>query len=149
MRSRLLHPHMTPARSMWLSVKAGRTSKRRVALPTKTRSLRLKIRRISHEAFYPLSVLGDRTNRFSFLYLFGVAQKRLSKAMPTDPFILNPVTLMTNSACPTSPPTRSITPCVILKDFISNGVTATTPSNRDIYKIGAGMDLIRLFKGKG
>jgi hypothetical protein len=35
----------------------------------------------------------------------------------------------------------------ISTSFKSNGVTVTAPGNRDIYKIGAGMDLIRLFKG--
>jgi hypothetical protein len=100
------------------------------------------------EAFYPLPIGGERKNRFSSIYLFGAAQKRLSKVTLFDPFILNPVTLMTKSPCPTPAPQDSITPCVILQDFISNGVTVTTPSNRDIYKIGVGMELIRLLKGK-
>jgi hypothetical protein len=101
------------------------------------------------EAFYPLPVWGDRKNRFSSLYLFGSAQKRMSKATSSDPFILNPVTVMRDSPCPNPPSPTSIMPCITLRDFISNGVTVTTPSNRDIYKIGVGVDLIRIFKGKG
>jgi len=33
-----------------------------------------------------------------------------------------------------------------LNNFIANGVTVTAPSNRDIYKLGVAMDLIRLFR---
>jgi hypothetical protein len=99
------------------------------------------------EAFYPLPIGKDRKDRFSSIYLFGSAQKRLSKVHISEPFILNPVTVMTKAPCPNPPAQDSLAPCIILNDFVSNGVTVTAPSNRDIYKIGVGVDLIRLFGG--
>ena len=98
------------------------------------------------EAFYPLPIRGDRQALYSSIYLFLSVQKRLSKPQISDPLILNPVTLATTSPCPTTPPMDSITPCTTLNNFIANGVTVTAPSNRDIYKLGVGMDLIRLFR---
>jgi hypothetical protein len=88
------------------------------------------------EACYPLP-LGDRNDRMSSIYLFGSAQMRLQKANPTVPFILNEAFVQDDKMNP-----------VRVQASNSNVALVTTPSNRDIYKIGVGIDVLKLFGPK-
>jgi hypothetical protein len=76
------------------------------------------------EAFYPVPIHGDRASPLSSIYLFGSAFMKLSRANRTDPFLLNPA--------------------VNVQGSDPNVVLVTSPSNRDLYKIGVGVDLIKL-----
>jgi hypothetical protein len=81
------------------------------------------------EAFYPLP-FGNRgqgvVGAFSSLYLFGTAQMRLGGHYnPTPSLALGPAPATVNS-------------------FDSNVTLVTTPSGRDEYRIGFGVDLVSL-----
>ena len=77
------------------------------------------------EAFYPLPFFNreqDRKGALAALYLFGTAQMHLGKSHNFTPLILNPRPDITGSD--------------------PNVTIVTSPSNRDIYRIGFGMDLV-------
>jgi hypothetical protein len=74
------------------------------------------------DVFYPLPLEAKSTR---FLFLFGNADLRLSKATNITPFVLAP----TPSTITGSEPSVAI---------------ITTPSNRDVYRIGVGVDAIAL-----
>ena len=77
------------------------------------------------EAFYPLPFFNreqDRKGALAALYLFGTAQMHLGKSHNFTPLILNP------------------RPDIAGSD--PNVTIVTSPSNRDIYRIGFGMDLV-------
>jgi hypothetical protein len=79
------------------------------------------------EAFYPLPFgnrKDDKRGALAALYLFGTAQMRLGGTKNIDPFILNPVNNIDGSD-----------PRVAI---------VTSPSNRDIYRIGFGVDFIHM-----
>lgn len=72
------------------------------------------------EAFYPLAI--RQASGFSAIYLFGTAQFRLGGMRNLEPFALTPAV--------SSDPART--------QYL------TTPSTRDLYSIGIGLDLVRL-----
>jgi len=81
---------------------------------------------IRFDGFYPLPV-SDR----SILYLYGSALINLRKrAAITDPVFL------TTAPSNTSFPAENVF------------VTTSTPSNRDLYRIGIGVNLLELFRGR-
>jgi hypothetical protein len=71
------------------------------------------------EAFFPLST--GKSGLFSSVYLFGSAQLRLHGPQNTQPYNLTPATGNTSS----------------------NTWYVTSPSNRDVYSIGLGVDLVK------
>lgn len=76
------------------------------------------------EAFYPLPFFNraqDRRGALAAIYLFGSSQIRLKRAHNLEPMILNPSTVSGSD------------PSVTI---------VTVPSNRDIYRIGFGIDLV-------
>jgi hypothetical protein len=77
------------------------------------------------EAFYPLVLWGDRSKRAGIVYLFGSAMLRIAGGSQSSPFILQP------SAVPGYDPRVAIVP---------------EASNRDMYLIGAGIDIGQLIK---
>jgi hypothetical protein len=79
------------------------------------------------EAFYPLPFgnrRDDMRGALAAIYLFGTVQMRLGGAKNIDPFILKPATNIDGSD-----------PRVAI---------VTSPSNRDIYRIGFGVDFIHM-----
>jgi hypothetical protein len=79
------------------------------------------------EAFYPLP-FGSRnpaTNVLSGIYLFGTVQMYLKRRQNIDPFVLQPKPSTVNAYDP-------------------NVAQVTVPSNREIYRIGVGIDLVSL-----
>jgi len=81
------------------------------------------------EAFYPLLISGSRSERAPIVYLFGAALMRLGSANQTTPFILNPMT----------DPTA-------ITAARSDMAIVSSPTNRDTYMIGAGIDLTQLLR---
>ena len=81
------------------------------------------------EAFYPLLLSGDRSSRAPIVYLFGAALLRLGSANEATPFILNQTTDPTAIAA-----------------AMPNMAVIATPTNRDTYMIGAGIDLTQLLR---
>jgi hypothetical protein len=79
------------------------------------------------EAFFPLST--GRSDLLSSIYLFGNAQLRLKGPQNVQPFNLTDVATITNPM-----PAPGAT----------NTVYLVTPSNRDIYSIGLGLDLVKI-----
>jgi hypothetical protein len=77
------------------------------------------------EAFYPLVLWGDRSSRAGIVYLFGSALLRIGSSNTSDPFVLQP------SDVPGYDPRVAI---------------VTSPTNRDMYLIGAGIDIGQLIK---
>jgi hypothetical protein len=88
-------------------------------------SLRGLVGRI--EAFYPLST--TQANVLSSIYLFGTAQLRLKGPQNMQPFNLEDASTATPAPGP------------------SNTLLAVTPSNRDVYSIGLGLDLVKILNG--
>ena len=78
------------------------------------------------EAFYPLVIRGDRGSRAGIVYLFGAAIMAISHSYANDPFILQPA--------PDVP------------GYDSRVAIITTPSTRDSYLIGVGIDVGQLVK---
>ena len=76
------------------------------------------------EAFYPLST--TQQNPLSSIYLFGMAQLRLRSPQNVQPFNLEDASTATPAPGP------------------SNTLFVVTPSNRDVYSIGLGLDLIKI-----
>ena len=74
------------------------------------------------DVFYPLPLT---SNNFRFLYLFGNADLRLSRARNITPFVLAPAPSNITGA-------------------ESSVAIISTPSNRDVYRIGVGVDAISL-----
>ena len=83
------------------------------------------------EAFYPLLIAGDRSSRSPIVYLFGAALLRLGAANQTTPFIL-----------------KQVDPAAI-DAAIPNMAVVATPTTRDTYMIGAGIDLTQLLRKPG
>jgi len=79
------------------------------------------------DVFYPLPL---ETKGTRFLFLFGNADLRLSRAENTTPFVLN--------AAPAS--ITGAEPSVAI---------IATPSNRDVYRIGVGVDAVALICAMG
>jgi hypothetical protein len=78
------------------------------------------------EAFYPLP-FGSRTGKtgaWSGIYLFGMAQLKLTHADNIEPFVLNP-----------APGIAGSDPRVAI---------VTSPSTRDLYRIGVGVDFVHV-----
>jgi hypothetical protein len=76
------------------------------------------------EAFYPLPFFNraqDRRGALAAIYLFGSSQIRMRRAQNLVPLILNPSTVSGSD------------PSVTIR---------SVPSNRDIYRIGFGIDLV-------
>lgn len=83
------------------------------------------------EAFYPLLIAGDRSDRSMIVYLFGSALLRLGSANQTAPFILKEVD---TTVVHGYDPTVAIVPAA---------------TNRDTYMIGFGIELTHVFKKPG
>jgi len=85
------------------------------------------------EGFYPLPI-GDRADSstaakmFSGIYLFGTVQLYLKRGQNISPFVLQPAPSTVNA-------------------YDSNVAQVTVPSNRDIYRIGVGIDLVSVVNG--
>ena len=77
------------------------------------------------EAFYPLVLWGDRSSRAGIVYLFGTALLRVGGSNSSDPFVLQP------SDVP---------------GYDARVAIVTLGSNRDMYMIGAGIDIGQLIK---
>lgn len=82
------------------------------------------------EAFYPLPFSDRSADRrgasaLASIYLFGNAQMRLSQAKNIDPFVLQPAPSTVNPYDP-------------------NVAVVTVPSNRDLYRLGIGIDFVHL-----
>jgi hypothetical protein len=73
------------------------------------------------EAFFPLST--GQSGLFSAIYLFGNAQFRLHGPQNLQPYNFMPVTIV---------------------PAISTTLYVATPSNRDVYSIGLGLDLVKV-----
>jgi len=86
------------------------------------------------EAFYPLLLSGDRSSRAPIVYLFGAALLRLGSANQTTPFILNPVTTTDPAA---------------MAAVRTNLAVVVSPTTRDTYMVGAGIDLTQLLRKPG
>lgn len=80
------------------------------------------------DVFYPLSI--PKTGDKLMIYLFGTANLRLSKATSIPIFALQ------------NPNANGVT----VQPFDPSLAVITLPSTRDTYRIGVGIDLIRLFK---
>jgi len=93
------------------------------------------------EAFYPLPLV-DRGSKMSSIYLFGSVQMRLKKANPTFPFILQEAVMRDSDGKPVLDSSQKPIP---IPGYDKDVFLVTTPSNRDIYKIGVGIDVLRLF----
>jgi hypothetical protein len=81
------------------------------------------------DAFYPLP-FGKSGGKWRFFYLFGTATLRLSRGRNITPLILEPAPSTVNAYDP-------------------EVVIVTTPSNRDTYRIGIGVDLVGLIRAHG
>jgi hypothetical protein len=81
------------------------------------------------DVFYPLPLSGA-SGKYKFLYLFGNANLRLSKATSIPTFALQ------------NPNDNGTT----VQPFDPNLAVITIPSSRDTYRIGAGVDLINLIQ---
>jgi hypothetical protein len=79
------------------------------------------------EAFYPLVLFGDRSDRAGIIYLFGTAILHLGGAQQSDPFLLKPA------------------PAGV-QPYDSNVAIVTAAANRDVYVIGVGLDLGQLLR---
>ncbi len=84
------------------------------------------------EGFYPLpigkSADSGRNSAFSGIYLFGNVQMWLKRGQNIDPFILEPAASDVHA-------------------YDANVAQVTVPSNRDIYRIGIGIDLVSVING--
>lgn len=88
------------------------------------------------DVFYPLPLTS--TDAFKFIYLFGTANLRLSRATSLPTFALQ------------NPNANGIT----VQPFDPNLAIITLPNTRDTYRIGVGVDLLNLYttiktKGQG
>ncbi len=81
------------------------------------------------EAFYPLLLYGERSERAAIIYLFGTAMLRLGDATQTTPFVLRPAPQ--------------------IQGFESEVAIVPLGSNRDTYLIGVGIDLAHLIRTPG
>jgi hypothetical protein len=81
------------------------------------------------DVFYPLPISGA-AGKYKFLYLFGNANLRLSKATSIPTFALQ------------NPNANGIT----VQPFDPNLAIVTVPTTRDTYRIGVGVDLINLIQ---
>lgn len=87
-------------------------------------SLRSVVARI--DGFYPLP-LNTSDGRFQFLYLFGTASLRLGRGQNVTPLVL--------AGAPST-----------VTGTENNVAIVSTPSNRDTYRIGIGVDLVNLVR---
>lgn len=87
-------------------------------------SLRSVVARV--DGFYPLPI-NTSNGRFQFLYLFGTASLRLGRGQNTTPLVL--------AGAPST-----------VTGTESNVAIVSTPSNRDTYRIGIGVDLVNLVR---
>jgi hypothetical protein len=78
------------------------------------------------DGFYPLPV-GTMDGRWKFLYLFGTVTLRLSRGESFTPLLLE------SAPDATKPSDKSV-------------AIIASPSNRDIYRIGVGVDLVNLLR---
>ena len=79
------------------------------------------------EAFYPLLLWGDRSDRTAIIYLFGTAMLRLGAAHQSAPFALKPAGTDKSGSDP-------------------DVALVTSANNRDTYVIGVGIDLTQVLK---
>jgi len=84
------------------------------------------------DAFQPLPV-GKANGNWNFLYLFGTANLRLSKARSIPALALQ------------NPNANGVT----VQPFDPNLAVVTLPNTRDTYRIGVGMDLINFIRSIG
>jgi hypothetical protein len=92
------------------------------------------------EAFYAVPTGKTSPN---FIYLFGSGQFGFGRATATNPLLLQPSVIkgtVPDSSCPLAP-----SGCRSLYD--SNVYIQTLPqSNRDVYRIGIGLDFVQLYQ---
>jgi hypothetical protein len=81
------------------------------------------------DVFYPLPISGTG-GAYKFVYLFGNANLRLSKATSIPTFALQ------------NPNANGVT----VQPFDPNLAIITVPSKRDTYRIGAGIDMVNLIQ---
>jgi hypothetical protein len=86
------------------------------------------------DAFYPLPIKGGQSAT-RFLYLFGTAAMRLTRARNFTPFVLAPAPSCTGTPSPT---------CVNITGSEPSVAIISTPSTRDSYRIGVGVDAVGL-----
>ena len=86
--------------------------------------LNAKVLRV--DGFWPLP-LKKENGKWQFLYVFGTSTMRLSRSENRDPFILNPG--------PAS-----------IKGYENSVAIVSTPSTRDTYRLGIGVDLVNLLR---
>jgi hypothetical protein len=79
------------------------------------------------EAFYPLVLFGDRSDRAGIVYLFGTAILHLGGANQSDPFILKPAPAGVQA-------------------YDASVALVTSATNRDVYVMGVGLDLGQLLR---
>ncbi|HKW96101.1 MAG TPA: hypothetical protein VJN43_00135 [Bryobacteraceae bacterium] len=80
------------------------------------------------DVFYPLPI-GRQNGKWKFLFLFGTANLRLSRAGNPTPIFLKAATENDSTPIPAFDPRVAI---------------VTVPSNRDTYRIGVGIDFVSL-----
>jgi hypothetical protein len=84
------------------------------------------------DAFYPLPIKGGQSGS-RFLYLFGTAALRLTRARNFTPFVLAPAPSCTGTPSPT---------CVNITGSEPSVAIISTPSTRDAYRLGVGVDAV-------
>jgi len=90
------------------------------------------------DAFYPLPLL-PKTSPI-YLYLFGTANIAVAKPNNKTPLALE----LVSSACPDGTPDTDVGVKCGVKLFQDNVAVSTVASPRDTYRIGVGIELIRI-----
>ena len=94
------------------------------------------------DGFYPLP-LSVKGNEWNFIYLFGTANLGIARPVDRVPLAMQ---LVSNPCAAGQDPTQGT--CGVAP-YSDNVAVIAVPSSRDTYRVGAGIDLVALFKRWG